>query len=213
MDFAEIADLVVPAALTAVGLYLAHGYRRQIRMRIAERRLAAYAALWSRMAVATPVRIADWNVPQPLTAAEREALFRDLAAWYYEAGNGMLLGEGTRSVYLTVKDNLVRPLTHYAPECVAERLRALPPKDQDGARGRLAIRQLSLLRTRMKADLSIYGVPYVSHLDADDRALLVHCGEKLTARPWARTPHTFPLPWRRGREAEASAQRDGGGDE
>src|SRR5947208_13955990 len=102
MDRVKIADLIVTAAVAIVGLYLAHSYRRQIALRVAERRLTAYAALWNKMGIATPVRIVPWNVPQPLTAKEREDLFRAFTAWYYEDGNGMLVGDGTRTIYLRV---------------------------------------------------------------------------------------------------------------
>src|SRR5436190_112800 len=70
MDPLEIADLFATAAFTIIGLYLAHSYRRHITLRVAERRLTAYAALWNKMGIATPVRMAAWNVPQPLTAKE-----------------------------------------------------------------------------------------------------------------------------------------------
>jgi hypothetical protein len=185
MESAKIADLVVTVALAIVGLYLANSYRHQIALRVAERRLSTYAALWIKMGIATPVRIAAWNVPQPLTAKEREELFRAFTAWYFEDGNGMLVGDGTRTIYLRVKDNLVCPIEYYQPQSIRDKLQKLPPGEQEQARGTLAIRQLSLLRTRMKADLSIYGVPYHAGLDEDDKALLRHCGEKLSSKPWA----------------------------
>jgi hypothetical protein len=185
MDSVKIADLIVTSALAIIGLYLAHSYRRQTTLRVAERRLSVYATLWDKMGLATPVRIVKWNIQQPLTAKEREELFRTLTAWYFENGNGMLLGDGTRSIYLCVKDNLVCPLEFYEPQSIREKLQKLRPEEQGQARGKLAIRQLSLLRTRMRADLSIYGVPYHSGLDEDDKALLRHCREKLSAKPWA----------------------------
>ena len=189
MDSVKIADLVITAALAIMGLYLAHSYRRQIALRVAERRLSTYAALWDKMGVATPVRIVAWNVSQPLTAKEREELFRAFNAWYYEDGNGMLVGDGTRTIYLRVKDNLVCPIEYYQPQSIREKLQKLPPQEQEQARGALAIRQLSLLRTRMKADLSVYGVPYHTGLDENDKALLRHCGEKLSSKPWVSRKH------------------------
>lgn len=189
MDSVKIADLIITAALAIVGLYLAHSYRRQIALRVAERRLSTYAALWDKMGVATPVRIVAWNVSQPLTAKEREELFRAFTAWYFEDGNGMLVGDSTRTIYLRVKDNLVCPIEYYQPQSIREKLQKLLPEEQDKARGTLAIRQLSLLRTRMKADLSIYGVPYHSNLDEDDKALLKHCGESLSSKPWDSRKH------------------------
>jgi hypothetical protein len=215
MDSVKIANLIITAALTIVGLYLAHSYRRQIVLRVAERRLSTYAALWEKMGIATPVRIATWNVPQPLTDKEREELFRAFNAWYYEDGNGMLVGDGTRTIYLRVKDNLVCPIEYYQRQSIREKLQKLPPKEREQARGALAIRQLSLLRTRMKADLSIYGVPYHAGLDEDDKALLRHCGEKLSSKPWARRKHipeeADPYPAKVPLEASALSVRTEGG--
>lgn len=68
---------------------------------------------WSRAAsrelgpVAT--RVVDTHYPnierglniqdsQPLTATEREQLFRAFTAWYHEAGHGMSLGDSTRTL-------------------------------------------------------------------------------------------------------------------
>lgn len=61
-DALRITGSVLTAALAVIGLYLARSYRRQLALRVAERRLAAHADLWRRMEVATPVRIAKWNI-------------------------------------------------------------------------------------------------------------------------------------------------------
>lgn len=52
------------------------------------------------------------------------------------------------------------------------------------ARSDLAIRQLSLLRTAMRADLGIIGRPYGQSLDPVDRAFLRSAGVRLWERPW-----------------------------
>jgi positive regulator of sigma E activity len=39
--FLEIANVITAIALTIIGLYLAHSYRRQLRLRVAEQRLVA----------------------------------------------------------------------------------------------------------------------------------------------------------------------------
>lgn len=185
MEIFEIFDLVVKSILTIIGLYLVHSYRRQIALRVAERRLNAYAAIWSKMGVATPVRITPWNA-LPLTATERKKLFNAFTEWYYESGNGMLLAGGTRAIYLAAKDNLVCPVEYYQPKLTQKKLLNLQPEEQEAERGRLSIRQLSLLRSRMKADLRIYGVTYHIDLNDDDKAFLTECGEKLSSKPWAR---------------------------
>jgi hypothetical protein len=190
MNPVDIADIVVTAIVGLIGLYLAHSYRRQLKMRVEEKRLAAYAALWSKMSFTSPVRLTMW-IAQPLTREEREKLFKDFTAWYYENGNGMFLGDSTRSIYLRVKDNLICDIKYYEPPSIREKLCKLPPEEQERARGYLSIRQLSLLRNRMKADLDVYGLPYHVDLDEDDKALLEFCNEDLSSKPWVSRQHTF----------------------
>lgn len=192
MESFEIFDLIVKSILTIIGLYLVHSYRRQVALRVAERRLGAYAAIWSKMGIATPVRIARWNA-SPLTAAERMQLFNAFTQWYYDSGNGMLLAGGTRAIYLAAKDNLVCPVAFYRPELTQKKLLKLQPEEQEAERGRLSIRQLSLLRSRMKADLRIYGVTYHLELNDDDKAFLTECGENLSSKPWTKS-NTIWLP-------------------
>jgi hypothetical protein len=185
MTVLDIADLVVTAVLGVVGAYLAHNLRRQVALRVADRRLAAYSALWSRMGSASPVRLATW-IARPLSLREREQLFREFTAWYYENGNGIFVGAGTRSMYLRAKDNLVCPVESFVPKAIRDRMLPLSAEEQEWARGCIAIRQLSLLRTRMRADLDVYGIPYHVELDESDRAFLVACGESLSSPPWNR---------------------------
>lgn len=104
----KIAEVVIALNFGVIGFYLAHSYRCKIALSVAEKRLAAYSALWRRMNIASPTRLSEWW-NEPLTPEEREKLFNDFTQWYYENGNGMLLGGGTRNIYLRVKDNLVCP--------------------------------------------------------------------------------------------------------
>ena len=147
-----------------------------------------------------PVRVTKWK-HEPLRSEEREKLFEDFTAWYYENGNGMLLGGGTRSIYLRVKDNLVCPIDYYEPESVRERLKTIESReDQEKERGRLSIRQLSLLRSRMKADLEVYGLPYHTELNDDDKALLRWCGEDPSSKAWSGRQRDNEKTTRRGQE-------------
>ena len=59
-----------------------------------------------------------------------------------------------------------------------------PDMTEDEKRGCLSIRQLSLLRTQMKTDLAIYGVPWVEGLHLQDRAFLCSNGVRLQRSPW-----------------------------
>ena len=179
----NIADVMVKVILGLIGLYLAHSYQRKIALNVAEKRLVAYSALWSRMICASPVRQSEW-MDEPLTSKERKELFKDFTAWYYVNGNGMLLGGSTRSIYLCVKDNLVCPIDYYKPESTRTRLKMMSHEEQEKERGRLSIRQLSLLRNRMKADLEVYGPTYHTELNDDAKALLRCCGEDLSSKVW-----------------------------
>ena len=183
IDLVNLADVVFTVLLGIVGLYLVHSLRRQQALRVAEKRLAAYQALWGRMALASPVRLTVWNA-KPLSVEERQQLFHSFTDWYYENGNGMFMGDSTRAIYLKAKDNLLRDVDYYEPRSIRQKLLALPPAEQDRARGYLSIRQLSLLRNRMKADLGVFGIPYHVNLNELDVDFLIACGENLNSSPW-----------------------------
>ena len=183
MNFLTVIAAVAVPVVTLIGAYLAYSHRRQIKLRVAEKRLAAYEKLWDKMSFASPVRLARWKA-QPLTQEERGKLFDDFVAWYYENGSGMFMDERTRPLYLCVKDNLIRDLEYYQPPSLRLKLEKLAPEEREQARGYLSIRQLSLLRNRMKADLEVYGLPYHVNLNEDDQALLDYCGEDLSSKPW-----------------------------
>jgi hypothetical protein len=182
-QYIEIANVVIPLILGLIGFYLAHSYRRKIALSVAEKRLAAYSALWCRMVCASPIRQSEW-MDEPLSLKERKELFKEFTAWYYENGNGMLLGGSTRTIYLRVKDNLVCPIDYFEPKSIRTRLKMMSNEEQEKERGRLSIGQLSLLRSRMKADLEVYGPPYHNKLDDDAKALLSWCGENLSSKIW-----------------------------
>ncbi len=62
-DLAPWASTAVTLFLGIVGLILANSYRRQTRLRLAERRLDVYGKLWALTEVASPVRelIPSWG--------------------------------------------------------------------------------------------------------------------------------------------------------
>jgi hypothetical protein len=119
-----------------------------------------------------------------------------LTDWYYSNGDGMLLDRTSRSVYLQAKDNLIRSVAGVVPTVAARRIAALDPQQHDEAHGRLAQRQLSLLRTQLKTDLAIFGTPYGPSLDDEDRKFLKCCGVDLNRKPWKqrRTPSDTAAP-------------------
>jgi hypothetical protein len=46
------------------------------------------------------------------------------------------------------------------------------------------MRQLPLLRSRMKVDLKIYRSYFFEELEPDDEAFLKRCGQQLNKKPW-----------------------------
>lgn len=204
-DALALFDILVTAGLGLVAFYFAHNYRRQVKLGVVERRLAAYENLWSKTAIASPTRLKAWgglgDLPfGPLTETERTEIFASFVKWYYENGYGMMLEGSTRNLFLAVKDSLVSPIEEVRPKLARKTLAELMDESElqldnrqreiEVFRGRLSIKQLSLLRTRMKADLEVFGVHYFGDLDDYQRELLQECGESLWKKPWRN-------PWRR----------------
>lgn len=171
------AALGATLLLGFVGIFVARGIRRDVQVKVAERRLAAYERLWALMRPVSP------NAP-PANRRERHALNRRLTDWYYENGNGMMLENASRTMYLRAKDNLVCPLADLVPQEARDRIRALDREQQDTARGTLAARQFSLLRTQLKSDVEVFGTPYGEPLKPEDRAFLVACTVNMRRKPW-----------------------------
>lgn len=174
---ADWASAGVTLVLGVAGFAVARNIRGDVRLRLAERRLQAYARLWSLMRVASPN--AD-----PLDEQRRWRLHAAFTDWYYANGDGMLLERVSRGVYFEAKDNLVRPTERVTPVLSRERLQRLDGDELQRQRGLLAQRQLSLLRTQLKVDLAMYGRPYGPRLGPEDRAFLTHCGVNVKRRPW-----------------------------
>ncbi|MEV4313859.1 hypothetical protein [Actinocrispum sp. NPDC049592] len=167
--------------LGLVGLWFAHNYRRQIRLKLAERQVESYMRLWGLTALASPFR------DTPLDAAERRQLFDDMSKWYFDDGDGILMSTASRDLFVVVHTNLGCPLGTVKPSGLAEQLAALPPAEAERRRGCALVRQVSLLRTQLKSDLAMHvGVNYFPELLADDRAFLASCGLSARRRPWRR---------------------------
>jgi hypothetical protein len=184
-------DIAVTVGLGLVGLYFAHGYRHQRKLRLAEARRSAYAQLWELMGVAAPTRL-DTTGPQGgLSADERGTLFEAMTAWYYRNGNGMLLEPTSRAIFFGAKHNLTCPDDQLKPPEVLSSFPSGVGVDQK--RGCLSIRQLSLLRTQLMSDLAIYGTPTVRQLREHERDFLEkECHVKLDRKPWKRAARSVP---------------------
>ncbi|WP_051173776.1 hypothetical protein [Amycolatopsis orientalis] len=165
--------------LGLVGLWFAHNYRRQIRLKLAERQVEAYVRLWALTAPAAPFRAT------PLEPAELTKLHDDMSKWYFDDGDGILTSSAARDLFVGVHSNLICPFGEMKPAVLAAQLAALPPADAERRRGCAIIRQISLLRTQLKKDLAMhFGVSYYTDLQPDDRAFLVSCGLSPRRRPW-----------------------------
>jgi hypothetical protein len=182
------AQLAGTVFLGIVGLWLAHNYRRQIRLKLAERQVDAYTDLWKLTALATPDR------QSPLDRAERQKLSDEMARWYHADGNGILVSVRTRDLFLGYKSNLVCPTSEIKPTALAKRLATLPEADAERCRGCVSKRQASILRSQLKNDLVLHiGFAGYRNLRSEDRAFLRSCGLPQWRRPWR--SHFF---WARG---------------
>jgi hypothetical protein len=175
---ANWAQVVGTVFVGVVGLWVAHNYRRQIRLKLAERQVDAYTTLWTTTASATPERTT------PLDHDERQKLYDSMVDWYFHTGSGIFLPGATRNLFVGVRSNLVCPIPSLKPASLAKELAGLSEEDADRRRGCIVIRQVSLLRFQLKSDLDLHGFNYYSALRADDRAFLKSCGISPWRNPW-----------------------------
>jgi len=63
----NVVELVATIAIALIGLYATHSFRRQQRLKIADRRVDAYRKLWGLMLVARPLRTHPPEHMAPLT--------------------------------------------------------------------------------------------------------------------------------------------------
>jgi hypothetical protein len=173
------SQMIGTVFLGLVGLWLAHNIRRQIRVKLAERRVDAYAQLWSLTAIAIPTR------STPLDAVERSTLCGDINRWFFHDGNGIFMPRVTRDLLVAVQHNLICPVGSIKPEALAAQLTELPGEEAERRRGCASIRQVSLLRTQLKVDLSLHaGFRHLSDIHPVDLAFLRTCGLSPWRQPW-----------------------------
>jgi hypothetical protein len=181
MSAAGWAQIAATVFLGFVGLWLAHNYRRQLRLKLAERQVDAYLELWKLMAVASPERAS------PLDAVERRALYGQIMGWYIDAGNGLFVSAATRDLMVGVRTNLVCPVSQVQPPALGAELAALPVAEAERRRGCVSIRDVSLLRSQLKIDLALHhGFDHYARLGRDERHFLRGCGLSRWRRPWRR---------------------------
>lgn len=168
-DWAQVVVTALLGLVTAyIGLSIRQKRRQEIAVNVADHRLDAYGALWSKIPLSPELR--DLTGAPPLSPTELRSLFDQLTTWYYDNGHGMLLSVDTRSIYLTVKTNLICEPDRFVPVSLTDDVRV-----SDDARSEHVTRQLSLLRSAMRADLEVYGKPWGKPLDDLDREFLYAC--------------------------------------
>jgi hypothetical protein len=172
-DWVQIAVTAFLGVVTVfVGLSLTLKRRQETAVKVAESRFGAYTALWETIPYSPELR--RLKKEPPLTPQQLERLFDKLTDWYYEGGRGMLLGNDARAIYLTVKKNMLCEAPEFVPKSQREAVAG-----SAAARSELVVRQLSLLRSAMRADLQVYGEPWGKRLDEVDREFLDACGVSL----------------------------------
>jgi hypothetical protein len=183
--WAQVAGAIF---LGFVGLWLAHNYRRQIRLKLAKRQVDAYVDLWKLTAGATPSQTTS------LDQIQRQELYESITDWYYREGNGIFVPVVTRNLLLAYRSNLICPVEQMMPSVVAERLAQLPGVEAERCRGCISARHAILLRNQLKNDLDLHSsfVLYPNELHPDDVAFLKSCGWSPRWLPWRppwRTQH------------------------
>lgn len=85
----KISEVGITLILGVIGFYLAHSYRRKIALSVAEKRMAAYSALWNKMNFVSPARLSEcWN--ESLKPEERKYLLDGVIQRYYEFVFGVI---------------------------------------------------------------------------------------------------------------------------
>jgi hypothetical protein len=168
--------------LIGVGLYLANNLRRQLHLKVVDRKLESYMRLWALMKVAGPWRL-ECRL-SPISAHERKDLYDSMTNWYFGDGNGMLLDRTTREMYLNAKFNLIGDDEELRPSQLIDG-RPQNLQERERWRGELSMSQLSLLRQSMRYDLAIYTDPYqTGPLEKAEKQFLEAAGVDLKKKPW-----------------------------
>ena len=185
-----LLDILFPVVITIVGWYLANNYRRGTRVKLIDTRRDAYGKLWE----ITQITRGSRNIeglpgnPNPLSLLELHNLRNALLDWYWTDGNGMLLEPETVHILLNAANNMVRdsettkpPLKLFYP---------VVPNCLDGtpenvlARSDMALIQTALLRTALKAEMSISSRLTMDKLGPKQVAFLRASGVNLRKSPW-----------------------------
>jgi hypothetical protein len=134
----EIAAAFIAGAFSLLAVILAgvanwnvRSLRSEFQLGLLRDRLAAYKSLWKCLEVVAP------TLKPSLTGDDRERLDESLRAWYFDEGNGIFLSARSHQQFLHARKILRGEDPHSTDESIVD--------------------AFSLLRTRMKNDIKIYG--------------------------------------------------------
>lgn len=181
---ANWAQLGGTVFLGVVGLWLAYNYRRQVRLKLADRQVDAYMDLWKITAIAAHTRTT------PLDHGERQKLYSEMTRWYHDDANGIFVSMRTRNLFLAYQQDLMCSIDDMQPKILADQLCAMSVDDAERRRGCISLRHAILLRNQMKDDLVLHSGFVISYRNrSDDRAFLRSCGLSPWRHPW----HSYHL--------------------
>ena len=181
----DALNSILSLLLVAIGLYFAHNFRRQLALKVVDRRVESYSRLWAIMEVSGPWRAESGR--GPMSGEERRELYGKMTRWYFGDGSGMLLMPVTRELYLNAKFNMICPDDELRLDLHRDALREFVPEEsqrREDWRGELSMKQLSLLRAQMRADLQVFGLIYAGGLEPLDKAFLRMANVDLNKPPW-----------------------------
>jgi hypothetical protein len=171
-DWATVAVTAFLGAVTIfVGLSIHLKRRQEIATVVTQRRYEAYSVLWALIPYSPELQ--ELQPKQRLKPEDRGDLFDKMTGWYYGCGRGMMLGEDTRGIYLTAKKNLICEVEEFVPASAREQIRG-----SEEERTSQCVRQLSLLRSAMRADFEIFGKPWGREINDRDREFILESGAR-----------------------------------
>ena len=185
-DYLTVAVSLLGVLFTlAVGL-LGVSLRRQQKLRVAERRMAAYTSLWAEF------RPAAMGSDLAFDRSSRTKVAAAMTTWYYTDGAGMFMPDECRNMFVLVRHNLTADKDKMRPRSLKQFLTSKGNGEAkiESQQQALSRDLLSLLRTRMKADLGEFGHTNVSRGPKPHEVeFLRRCGEKTYRRPWRERRH------------------------
>jgi hypothetical protein len=171
-DWATVAVTAFLGLVTIfVGLSIHLKRRQEIAAVVTQKGYEAYSSLWELIPYSPELQ--ELQPKQRLKPEDRDDLFDKMTAWYYGSGRGMMLGDDTRGIYLTAKKNLICKVGEFVPASARKQI-----GESEEERTRQCVRQLSLLRSAMRADFEVLGKPWGREINDRDRQFILEFGAR-----------------------------------